>query len=269
MSTYAQIKVWSTSGAIINELFGHSGLWLRAALVPWLLGVVAAIALEQVYWRKIGAEPPPTWLFWVVLAPIPAMIIVPILKYMLLELPIRARELDLTRQMWLTSIVLLGIAAIFAAVDRIQDQLLEYQVTIFEFDDFYLAGTAVLVAGWVVKAIVMAGSYGLFGVIVEYGRIDVRAVLELNRGNLFRFFGLALLLGAAFKGFEELYGWSVQILGLWPEGNAYAPILSEATTYSILAFLIWLPVDLLANILPAVSIGVVYKALREYRLAQP
>ena len=141
-------------------------------------------------------------------------------------------------------------------------------MTIFEFEDFFLAGTAVLFVGLVVKAVVMAASYGLFAVIVERGQIEVRAVLELNRGNLFPFFGLALLLGAAFKGFEVLYGWLVQILGLWPDGDAYAPILADATTFSLLAFLIWLPVDLLANILPAVSIGVVCKALGEYRLAQ-
>ena len=256
------------SGAIISELFGHGGLWLKAATLPWLLGVVAGIALEQIYWCKIGTEPP-AWIFWLVLAPIPAMIFVRILKNILLQLPVRARELDLTPQMWLTSVVLIGIAAIFTAVDWIQNQVLEYQVTILDFDDFYLAGTAVLVAFWVAKAIVMAVSYGLFGVIVEYGRIDIRAVLELNRCNLFRFFGLALLLGTAFKGFEAIYGWLVQILGLWPEGGAYASILAEATTYSIFASLVWSPVDMLAYILPALSIGVVYKVLREYRLAQP
>lgn len=110
--------------------------------------------------------------------------------------------------------------------------------------------------------------YSLFAVIVERGRIDVRAALELNRGNFFSFFGLALLIGAAFKGFEAIYGWAAQVLGLWPDGNAYLPILSEATTYSILVSLIWLPVDMLANILPAVSIGVVYVALRDYRSTQ-
>lgn len=137
------------AGAIFGELFKHTGRWLKAAWLPWFLGIVLAIMFEQLYWRKIGSEPPPSWLFWFVLAPIPAMIVVRILKNIQSQVPVGGRELDLTREMWLTSMVIVALAVVFAALDWIRDLLLEYQVTIFEFEDFFSpAALFWLQVGW-------------------------------------------------------------------------------------------------------------------------
>ena len=258
--------VWKTARAVIGELISYIGRWLTVAWLPWLLGTVVYITLGQLYWRNIQTDLPPQWLLSLALAPFSAMIFVRILKNILLQVPVHARKLDLSRQMWLTALVVAVISLMFSGVDWLRCQFFEHQATTTDLENIYLIGAVGWSASWTVKAIIMAASYGMFAIIVEQNRIDVVAAITLVRRHFIKFFGLVLVLGLIYLGFEELYAVLVRTFDLTPQGSALAPILSEATTFLFLNSLLWSPVNLLADILPAVAVGVVCRALREYQL---
>lgn len=146
------------------------------------------IALGQLYWRMLGSDFPPPWLLSLALAPFTAMIFVRVLKNIQLQVPVRVRELDVSRQMWLTALVVAAISLTFSGVDWVRDQLFDRLAATDDIKNLYVIGTVGLSASWVVKAIIIAASYGSFAVIVERGRIVISAVFELARGNLLRFF---------------------------------------------------------------------------------
>lgn len=268
MSKRARIKVWKTTGAIFGEFFGHLGRWLAAAWLPFLLGTIVYIALAQFYWRNLQIESPPRWLLSIVLAPFTAMIFVRILKSIQLHVSVGFRAIELSRQMWLATPVIAVISLLFWGVDSLRGRIFEHQATTTDFVNIILVAAAGWSASWTLKAIIIVVSHGFFAIIVERNRIDVGGVFNLVRGHFWPLFALALLLGAIFVGFSDLYYRLVQFLELMPQGSALAPILSEATIFSFLSSLLWFPVHFLEDVLPAVSIGVVYLALRQLQSAQ-
>jgi hypothetical protein len=113
----------------------------------------------------------------------------------------------------------------------------------------------------------MAAAYGVFAIIVERERVDLDATWSLVRGNFIRFFALAMLLGVLYVIFAEYYHWFVITFSPVAPGGGFAKDLSQATLLAFIDSLQWFPIDFLADVLPAITIGLVYVALRDGRLA--
>lgn len=256
------------ASAVFGELFGHFGRWLALAWLPWLLGTIVTIVLVQFYWRNIEPDWPPQWLLSLGLAPFSAMIFVRILKNIQLKVPVRIREFDFSQAVWQAALVIFLFSQLLSGVDWLRDQLFEYLAVTANPDNFYFLEPLGMSAGWIVKAAIMAIVYGLFAIIVEKDRIDILAAANLVRGHFTHLFALALLLGGAYVLFFQIYASLVTNLNLTPFGSEFAPILSAATTFAFLTELLWFPVTFLADVLPAVSIGVIYVAFRDYRTSR-
>lgn len=298
MTIRLQLRVFKTVEAVVFELFRHFGRWLAIAWMPWLLGTIAIIAVQQIFVRSVPFFVenlqflvrnlsffeenrrlfieflqyfvkyeqygwPPHWVQSLAFAPFSAMVLVGILKNILLQVPANVRTLDLSRQTWLTALVVATIAMMFSAVDWLRDRCFELIATMTTYDEANLWAWVMWAASLIVHAMIMAAFYPLFAVIVEYGRIDLGAAFDISRRHFFRFVGLALLLGAAFQGLVNFYGFLPQMLNLDDPWFFSRSPLHDAILSLFKLFLVWSPVDILHDVLPAVTIGVTYKALRE------
>ena len=199
------------------------------------------------------------------------MIFVAVLKNLLCDTPIRFPSMDLSRQTWLATLVLAILILIFTLTDYLYSEYrLLLGADIFDGESSYLSPLGLvwiyggLIVYWVVDAAIVAASYILFAIIVDYGEIKIGLAIKIARRHFMGFLGLTLLFGAAITGFENIYVETLRFLDVDFQQPISSAPTRDAVLKSVRASLIWVPMDILHSLLPPIVIGLVYKALRPH-----
>ena len=266
VSKRLQLRVFRTAGAVALELVRHADRWLAIAWLPWLLGTLSIILLQRLFLNVLQYGTPPYWVQSLTLAPFTSMIFVQILRNILQGTPAIFGTIYLSRQFYLTTFVVALISMLISAFYWSYGIFIKSLMTKFDNDVLIYMVYPLRIVNFLVYSTIISAFYIIFAIIIDHDRIDIKFALKISRTHFYKFFGLSFLIVTTYRVVQFFYTPVVQIVSSNQQALSQNQLLEDTFISSLISSLIWLPLDLLADILPAVAIGLIYEALRSHDL---
>lgn len=261
----AGVKPWSLGA----ETLVYTVLSFGALIVPFILpeGVrIGLLVVYDVFFRTKGLTWwGSDWLVDLLSYGISAVIFTSIIRFVVLsEGPSWLPSPRLVANYLATAAVLIVVSVI---VDFITGSWLSinlYRAFLMEtpYDDlrFLKWHAAYSVTGFFLSAVLIAAIYPALGMTALYARIDLRRLLRWGQKYFWRFLVLALLLMSVCLLLQRAYWWLLR--SFVPNLTTDAYYVEHENVRTVVEQMTYVPMDILFDIVPAVTIGLLYRVLR-------